>query len=224
MKIKALLVDFDGVLVDATNAYMKATNVAMKNFDCYEVTEEEERGISLEIARRLDQGYPRDRLLNGIISVAPDMIMDFLDLWLRTWNKACLWEVKLLQGVNQVLVDLSKRFPLALVTLRHVKKALIEDQLKRLNLDGFFLATITALDVKRPKPAPDSLLEGAKRLGVPVEDCVIVGDSITDIRAGKAGGAKTIAVLTGLFNENTLKKEKPDLIIENITKILPHLK
>ncbi|UCG90331.1 MAG: HAD family hydrolase [Candidatus Heimdallarchaeota archaeon] len=224
MMIKAVLVDFDGVLVDATNAYMKATNVAMKNFKSSKVTEDEERYISLEIARRLDLGISRDKLLDGIISIAPDMVIEFIDLWLRTWNKACLWEVELLQGVDQVLIDLSKRFPLALVTLRHVNKGLIEDQLKRLKLNRFFKTIITALDVKKPKPDPASFVEGAERIGVAMEDCIIVGDSITDIRAGKAGGAKTIAVLTGIFDEKTLRKEEPDLIIGSITEILKYLK
>ena len=224
METKALLVDFDGVVVNSTRAYMKATTVAMKSISYFGVAKGEVREISLEIARRLDQGFSREKILDGMISVTPDKNANFLAVWLRTWNEACLWEVEPVLGVYEVLNDLSTRFPLALVTLRHLKKSLIEDQLKRLKLIRFFKTIITTLDVKRPKPNPDSFFEGAKRLGVPIEDCAIIGDSILDIRAGKTGGAKTIAVLTGLFDENALKKEKPDLIIRNITEILSHLK
>ncbi len=223
MKIKAILVDFDGVLVDSTRAYTKATNVTMKSFNCTPVANKDVRNISLEIARRLDLGVSKDKIPTGLIIITPDLHTDFIDEWLRIWNEACLWEVTPILGAHKVLADLSMRFPLVLVTLRYLEKSLIKDQLKRLKFDGYFKAIITTLDVKRPKPAPDSLLEGAKRLGVPIEDCAIVGDSITDIRAGKAGGAKTIAVLSGIFDENVLKKEKPDLIVRDLTDITLHL-
>ena len=223
MKIKALLIDFDGVLVDSTRAYMKATNVAMKSIGHLRVLEKEVRKTSLEIARRLDLGFSKVELLDGIVSVEPSMMIDFLDVWLNTWNEACLWEVEPFSGVYEILENLSKRFPLSLVTLRHIKKSLIEDQLKRLNFNEFFKAIITGLDVKKPKPEPGSFFEAAKRLGVAIGDCAIVGDSIIDIRAGKAAGAKTIAVLTGIFDENSLKQERPDIILRGLVEILPHL-
>ena len=114
--------------------------------------------------------------------------------------------------------------PLALVTLRYIKRSLIEDQLKRLKINSFFKTIITTLDVKRPKPSPDSFFKGSKRLNVPIEDCAIIGDSILDIKAGKASGAKTVAVLTGIFDESTLRKEKPDLILKDISELLSYLK
>ena len=60
MKIRALLIDFDGVLVDSTRAYTKATNVAMKSFNSANVAHTNVKDISIEIARRLDLGISRD--------------------------------------------------------------------------------------------------------------------------------------------------------------------
>lgn len=224
MRVKALLIDFDGVLVDSTIAYMKATQVALKRFNLPGLIEEEVKEIALEIARRLDLGYARSEILEGMISLTPDRMTEFMNVWLMAWNEACLWEAKPFTGVQDVLAELSNRFPLALVTLRFLKKNLIEDQLKRLRLKKFFEAIITTLDVKKPKPDPDSFLEGAKRLNVAIADCVVIGDSVLDIRAGKEAGAKTIAVLTGIFEEDSLKAERPDLILQRITEIPPHLK
>jgi phosphoglycolate phosphatase-like HAD superfamily hydrolase len=53
-------------------------------------------------------------------------------------------------------------------------------------------------------------------------DCVMVGDSISDIRAGKNAGAKTVAVLSGLFSREELAREQPDLILSDATA-LPNL-
>jgi phosphoglycolate phosphatase-like HAD superfamily hydrolase len=52
-----------------------------------------------------------------------------------------------------------------------------------------------------------------------VSDCIIVGDSVSDIRAGKAAGAKTAAVLSGIFSFQELVKEKPNLIMQNINSL-----
>ena len=54
-------------------------------------------------------------------------------------------------------------------------------------------------------------------------DCVIAGDSVIDIRAGKAAGAKTVAVLSGLYSQKELAEEKPDLILKDITWLPNHV-
>ena len=51
------------------------------------------------------------------------------------------------------------------------------------------------------------------------KNSVIIGDTETDILAGKKLKIKTIAVLSGMRNEKLLKKTKPDLIVKDITKI-----
>ncbi len=56
-------------------------------------------------------------------------------------------------------------------------------------------------------------------MGLETCECAIVGDSVVDVRAGKAAGAKTVAVLSGIFTRRELEKEKPDLILENVRKL-----
>lgn len=49
-------------------------------------------------------------------------------------------------------------------------------------------------------------------------DIVVIGDTVHDIRAGKAIGAKTIAVTTGLHGDRALlAKEKPDFLVDSLT-------
>ena len=50
-------------------------------------------------------------------------------------------------------------------------------------------------------------------------DCIIAGDSVNDVRAGKAAGARTVAVLSGLFQCEELVKECPDLILTDVTSL-----
>jgi phosphoglycolate phosphatase len=50
-------------------------------------------------------------------------------------------------------------------------------------------------------------------------DCIIVGDSVNDVRAGKAAGARTVALLSGLFQREELTKECPDLILTDVSML-----
>jgi len=51
-----------------------------------------------------------------------------------------------------------------------------------------FEVVVTIDDVSRGKPAPDTFLLAAKRLGVKPEECVVFGDSVLDIEGAKAAG------------------------------------
>ena len=48
---------------------------------------------------------------------------------------------------------------------------------------------VTAEDVEHEKPAPEGYLLAGGRLGAPIGDYVVVEDSLTGIRAGRAAGA-----------------------------------
>ncbi len=99
----------------------------------------------------------------------------------------------------------------------------MKKELERLGLYRHFTAIVTAIEVERPTPFPDTILKAADELQVLVRNCVVVSDSGVDIRAGKSAGAKTVAVLSGLFRREELKMEKPDLIIKDINCLPEYL-
>ena len=55
---------------------------------------------------------------------------------------------------------------------------------------------ITARDITRGKPDPEPYLKGAALLGFAPNDCLVIEDAAAGIRAGKAAGARVIAVQT----------------------------
>ena len=86
-------------------------------------------------------------------------------------------------------------------------------------LDGQLEAIVTTDDVRHKKPAAEPLVLGSKILAIPPENCVYVGDTRVDIRAGKAAGMGTVGVLTGFDDCETLKNESPDAIIASIAQL-----
>jgi phosphoglycolate phosphatase len=53
-------------------------------------------------------------------------------------------------------------------------------------------------------------------LGVKAGGCVMVGDSVVDVRAGKYAGMRTVGVLSGIYSCVELGTENPDLILESV--------
>jgi D-glycero-D-manno-heptose 1,7-bisphosphate phosphatase len=51
------------------------------------------------------------------------------------------------------------------------------------------------------KPRPGMLLFARDELGIDLNDAILIGDSITDVRAGLAVGISSVLVLTGLGRE-----------------------
>jgi HAD superfamily hydrolase (TIGR01509 family) len=59
-----------------------------------------------------------------------------------------------------------------------------------------FHAIVNGLDIEHKKPAPDIFLKSAELLGVPPGDCLVVEDAVSGVEAGKAAGARVLALTT----------------------------
>jgi HAD superfamily hydrolase (TIGR01509 family) len=59
-------------------------------------------------------------------------------------------------------------------------------------------------DVTRAKPAPDLFLACQRRLGVPAQDCYVVGDAVWDLLAARRAEMLSVGVLSGGYGEDEL--------------------
>lgn len=125
--------------------------------------------------------------------------------------------VKAYEGTLKTLQVLKKaKVAIAAVT-SHTGNLLIRN-LKIAGVDKYFKVIITPLDVKKPKPDPESIYKALEILDVKPKKTVFIGDSPADIEAGKKAGVKTIAALYGFHGEKLLKL-KPDYIVSDISQI-----
>ena len=84
----------------------------------------------------------------------------------------------------------------------------------------WFAAIVTADDVSRYKPDAEPVLRALERAGEgDPRQAVYVGDSVHDMRSGRAAGARTAAVLWGPNGRDVLAPESPDLWIERPDEI-----
>src|SRR3989304_896809 len=212
LKVKGILFDLDGTLVDSKEAYMEAAKTAFQTLG----QKPPEKQTALEIPRRLEQNLPITDIVNCNIT-------DFLNVYLKTYYAVTKEKSKPFPNVETTLAQLAQRMKLALITMRFVPKTQIITELEQFRLAKYFSHIVTALDTHKPKPSPEALIKTVKALDVNICDCAIVGDSVSDVRAGKAAGSMTVAVLSGLFSCEELAREKPDLILKDVTSLPSYL-
>ena len=68
----------------------------------------------------------------------------------------------------------------------------IKDALKSLDMEKYFTVVMSGDYVEHPKPAPDTFLVTAEKLGMKPEDCLVVEDSTNGGEAARAAGMKCI--------------------------------
>jgi phosphoglycolate phosphatase len=70
------------------------------------------------------------------------------------------------------------------------------------------------------KPAPDVIHASLNTLGMRPEDCLLVGDSDTDMEAGRRAGVKICAVRYGYGDPEKLAKWKPDYWVSDLRELV----
>ena len=124
----------------------------------------------------------------------------------------------LIDGVWQMLVTLRDRFPLSIISNRGQKSTL--RFLFQFELVSFFTAVATGQTCRHTKPYPDPIYWAADKMGVSASSCLMIGDTVTDILAGKNAGAQTIGVLCGFGDETELRRAGADAIIKNTADLV----
>jgi sugar-phosphatase len=77
---------------------------------------------------------------------------------------------------------------------------------------------VTSTDVIHGKPDPEPYLKGAQILGLSPRDCVVLEDAPAGIRAGKAAGARVIALRT-TASDAELREAGADWIVDNCAQL-----
>lgn len=209
LKVKAIIFDLDGTLVDSRRAYCEAAETAFAATGQMKV----DARIVTEIPRRLEQDLPIDDLIMGAD------VKRFKEIYLRAYYEATIEKTTPFPNIAGTLEKLSSKAKLAVTTRRNIPETEVKRELAKFGLAKYIQKIVTSQDTLKPKPSPEALIKCAEHLNVKMRDCAIVGDSVIDVKAGKNAGAHTVAVLTGIFSRKELEREKPDLILQNVNEL-----
>ena len=119
-------------------------------------------------------------------------------------------------GVPKLVQCLAKQLPLA-VASGSVHR-IIDEVLAMRDLRRYFRCTASSEDVEKPKPAPDTFLLAARRLGVMPKKCCVIEDTVSGVLAGKAAGM-TVLAITNTFKANALEQAGADQVFQTYEDI-----
>jgi phosphoglycolate phosphatase len=124
----------------------------------------------------------------------------------------------LLEGVVESLQEM-KRHGLKLAIASTYAHRRTAESLKTLRVASLFDVIVGPEDVARGKPSPDMIFEVLKQTGCSVDEAVMVGDSVSDMKMGKNAGVKaSIGVLTGVDGRKELGKFA-DVVVDSVASL-----
>lgn len=131
--------------------------------------------------------------------------------------------VSLMKNAKETLAQLvADGYTLGVVSTKHQEA--IQYGLKLFAIDEYFRVIIGGDDVSLQKPSPEGILLACNKLKVNHDNLIYVGDSKTDIQAGKNAGAYTIGYLFDPQRSSSLTLAKPNKIISDLSDILEIVK
>jgi HAD superfamily hydrolase (TIGR01549 family) len=210
-RVKALCFDVDGTLSDTDDLFSSHISDFLPSFLFREPD---------QIARRLVMWAeaPGNALLGMINTIGLDHEMALLINWIYRNRKWPDKQFLLVPGVDVLLSQLKGRYPMSVVSSRDEKGTI--RFLERFDLVKYFDPVITGLSARRTKPYPDPILLASQKMRVKPEECLMIGDTTVDIRAGKSAGAQTVGVLCGFGQEDELRRMGADLILPTTSELI----
>ncbi len=91
--------------------------------------------------------------------------------------------------------------------------------LEKLGVSTLFVSVIGRTSGMLMKPHPDQVLACFNEMGVDPRDGVMIGDSHNDVLAGKAAGAKAIAIPVYFTRKEAMEAAKPDAVINSMADL-----
>jgi len=182
-RIKGLIFDCDGTLVDSMRIHYSAWKEAMEAVNI-EITQERFYSLAGVPTLTIVQTLAQEQNVNCDVQAAAE-------------NKERLYLAKIesiepIHSVIEIVHREKGRRKLAVASGGYPD--VIQKSLAAVGLQGMFDAIVGAGDVKHGKPAPDMFLKAAERLNVKPQECLVYEDSGLGIEAASAAGMQAIDV------------------------------
>jgi len=191
-QIELVIFDCDGVLVDSETI----TNQLLVNLL-------KEYGIEYKLEDFVSR-YVGTLLEEVINQISKEHELAFPESFIYDYyQKAYVQLQQNLQEINGVR-NLIERLNVPFCVVSNSQETKLRMMLEKVDLLHYFEGKIfSATHVKNPKPAPDLYLKAAHTFNIKNENCFVIEDTPTGIRAGKAAGM-TVYGYAGLFSEQAL--------------------
>jgi len=183
--LKAVILDFDGIIIDSETIWFDIFNKWFKDNHQYDlpITEftkcvgSEKEDLFIYLEDKYDFEIDRKKFEH-----------DTIDLFIELTK-----DIPVMDGIEDFIKVVKKHnLKLGLCTSATIKKPTYH--LNRLDLMKYFDAITTADDVERIKPFPDLYENALKKLNVKPNEVIVIEDSYNGLLSANSAGIKTIVV------------------------------
>jgi phosphoglycolate phosphatase len=211
-EVRALIFDLDGTLIDSKLDLALAVNAVLAEMGRGPLSHEQifgyiGNGAPSLIARALGDGATEEECRRG------------LEFFIQYYSIHKLDNTVLYSGVRETLDALSG-MPMAVLTNKPVGAS--RGILQGLGLAETFQIIYGGNSFERKKPDPMGVEIILREFGATPAEAMFVGDSEIDVQTARNAGTWVCGVTYG-FGSHRLAEFPPDLLVDNLTELLPHL-
>jgi HAD superfamily hydrolase (TIGR01509 family) len=183
MKIKikpsAILFDLDGVLIDSLDSWRNALNQALKTFNSEEISKNE--FVNNYWGHDLKYTLKQMNLDPNIETFCNEIYGNHLDT------------INIYPDAKSTLKELDKYVK---VLITNTPRNCTQQILKKFDIKHYFSFFLTSDDVEKSKPNPEIIYKACQHLNVSPKKVLLVGDTTSDVMAGKAAGCIVVGINT----------------------------
>lgn len=200
----------DGVLASTNKGWMSLYRKIAKQVGVVRDLSDEE--VTRDFGDRYEVGIER---IVGKDSLPKAMELFWDHLNSTDWTKG----IKQAPYCRDVLDELKRR-ELKLAVVSGNTAPVLNKMLDALGIRSYFHAVVSADDVAKAKPDPESLTKALKRVQAKNTEAIYVGDAANDVRCARAAGVRVAVVLTGALDKQHAGNVRPDWVFEDLRGLL----
>ena len=206
---KLIVLDLDGTLIDSLADLTDAANHMRQAFDLHPLSVSDVKKLVGEGAGRLVE--------RALPDSSPEERDQGLETFLRYNYEHIADKTVFYPGVRETLEKMNAdTFTLAVASNK--SESHCREIIRLLQAEEFFAAILGADPVAERKPSPEPLFRLMREFGCSVSETIMVGDSINDMKAGKAAGVLTIGCDYGYGGREEL--ELADVVVSSFPEVL----
>lgn len=205
-----ILFDLDGTLIDSTDAILESFHYT---FEVHSFPHASDKEIKALIGYPLDIMYLR-------LGIGKDKVWDFVDTYKKYYRKISTKQTYLLPDAREAVIKASSYATLAIVTTKTGSYSQI--LMEHFGLMQYFDVLVGREHVENPKPHAEPILKAIEYLQTKEKEIWMIGDTKLDLISARNAGIKSIGVLSGYDNKQTIE-EYTDFVFNNVLEAVEFL-
>jgi HAD superfamily hydrolase (TIGR01509 family) len=221
--IKAILFDFNGVIIDDERIQMRAYMEVLKDFGV-ELTEDEYfSSLGMD-----DKSFVRNAFERKGRVASADEVDEVRAKKSDRWRNLIDGNIPLFRGVENLIASCSKEFPIGIVSMS--KRADIEFVLEQTGLNRFFSHITSAENVTNHKPDPECYRLGFEGISISFKDTtshkllpgetLVIEDAPQGILAALSAGLRPMGV-ANTVSSSRLREAGAEIVANGLSGWTP---